>query len=70
MSMKTGAIDNGVARIAKRFAGRGAVVIAILMILFLVDLFVCHSSQAGGGGSTMPSEGPAGWDFRPSSGTR
>ncbi len=36
MSMKTGAIDNGVAHIAKRFAGRGAVVIAILMILFSI----------------------------------
>ncbi|MDQ2852021.1 MAG: YfcC family protein [Actinomycetota bacterium] len=36
MSMKTGAIDVGVAHIAKRFAGHGAVVIAILMILFSI----------------------------------
>lgn len=36
MAMRTGAIDNGVARIAKRFGARGAVVIAILMVLFSV----------------------------------
>ena len=36
MSMKTGAIDNGVARIASRFQSRGAVVIGILMVLFSI----------------------------------
>jgi uncharacterized ion transporter superfamily protein YfcC len=36
MSMRTGAIDNGVAHVAKRFGRRGAVVIAILMVLFSV----------------------------------
>jgi uncharacterized ion transporter superfamily protein YfcC len=36
MAMRTGAIDLGVARIAKRFGARGAVVIAILMVLFSV----------------------------------
>uniref|UniRef100_UPI002FC7CEF9 YfcC family protein n=1 Tax=Aeromicrobium sp. TaxID=1871063 RepID=UPI002FC7CEF9 len=36
MSMRTGAIDNGVARVAQRFGNRGAVVIAALMILFSV----------------------------------
>lgn len=34
MSMKTGAIDAGVARVARRFQSRGVVVIAILMVLF------------------------------------
>lgn len=34
MSMKTGAIDNGIAQVAQRFQSHGAVVIAILMILF------------------------------------
>ena len=34
VSMKTGAIDNGIARVAQRFQARGAVVIGILMILF------------------------------------
>ncbi|WP_332642235.1 YfcC family protein [Aeromicrobium sp.] len=34
MSMKTGAIDAGVARVARRFQSHGVVVIAILMVLF------------------------------------
>lgn len=34
MSMRTGAIDAGVARVAQRFQTRGVVVIAILMLLF------------------------------------
>lgn len=36
MAMRTGAIDIGVARVAKRFGARGAVVIAILMVLFSI----------------------------------
>jgi uncharacterized ion transporter superfamily protein YfcC len=36
MAMRTGAIDAGVARIAKRFGARGAVVIALLMVLFSI----------------------------------
>ncbi len=36
MSIQTGAIDNGVAHVAKRYGNRGAVVIAILMVLFSV----------------------------------
>jgi uncharacterized ion transporter superfamily protein YfcC len=36
MAMKTGAIDNGVARIATRMSGRGTVLIAVLMVLFSV----------------------------------
>ncbi len=36
MAMRTGAIDTGVARVAKRFSTRGAVVIAALMVLFSV----------------------------------
>ncbi|MGZ8735989.1 MAG: YfcC family protein [Nocardioides sp.] len=36
MSMQTGAIDNGVAHVAKRFGTRGAVVIALLMVLFSI----------------------------------
>jgi uncharacterized ion transporter superfamily protein YfcC len=36
MSMRTGAIDNGIARVAQRFGTRGAVVIAILMVLFSI----------------------------------
>ena len=36
MSMSTGAIDNGVAHVAKRYGTRGAVVIAILMVLFSI----------------------------------
>lgn len=34
MSMRTGAIDAGVARVAQRFQTRGVVVIAILMVIF------------------------------------
>ncbi len=36
MAMRTGAIDNGVARIAQRMSGRGTVLIAVLMVLFSV----------------------------------
>lgn len=36
MAMRTGAIDNGVAHVAKRYGARGAVVIAILMVLFSI----------------------------------
>ncbi|MET0766366.1 MAG: YfcC family protein [Aeromicrobium sp.] len=36
MSMKTGAIDAGIARVARRFQSRGVVVIAILMIVFSI----------------------------------
>ncbi|WP_460715500.1 YfcC family protein [Nocardioides dilutus] len=36
MAMRTGAIDNGVARIATRMSGRGTVLIAVLMVLFSV----------------------------------
>ena len=36
MAMRTGAIDTGVARVAKRFSARGAVVIAALMVMFSV----------------------------------
>jgi uncharacterized ion transporter superfamily protein YfcC len=36
MSMKTGAIDNGIAHVAHRFGHRGAVLIVILMVLFSV----------------------------------
>ncbi len=34
MSMQTGAIDSGIARVAQRYGSKGAVVIAILMVLF------------------------------------
>lgn len=34
MSMTTGAIDNGIARVADRYGSRGAVLIVILMVLF------------------------------------
>ena len=34
MSMRTGAIDNGIARVADRYSSRGAVLIVILMVLF------------------------------------
>ena len=34
MSMRTGAIDNGIARVAQRYGSRGAVLIVILMVLF------------------------------------
>ncbi len=36
MAMRTGAIDNGVARIASRMSGRGTVLIAVLMVLFSI----------------------------------
>ena len=36
LAMKTGAIDIGVARVANRFGGRGAVLIVILMVLFSI----------------------------------
>ncbi len=36
MSMRTGAIDNGIAQIAHRFGTRGAVLIVILMVLFSI----------------------------------
>jgi uncharacterized ion transporter superfamily protein YfcC len=36
MAMATGAIDNGVARVAGRLSGRGAVLIAVLMVLFSI----------------------------------
>jgi uncharacterized ion transporter superfamily protein YfcC len=36
LAMKTGAIDIGVARVANRFSGRGAVLIVILMVLFSI----------------------------------
>jgi uncharacterized ion transporter superfamily protein YfcC len=36
MSMSTGAIDNGIARVAHRFGTRGGVVIVILMVLFSI----------------------------------
>lgn len=36
MAMKTGAIDNGVARIAQRMSTRGLALIAVLMVLFSI----------------------------------
>lgn len=36
MSMQTGAIDNGVAHVAKRFGNRGALLIVMLMVLFSI----------------------------------
>lgn len=36
MSMRTGAIDNGIAHVAQRFQARGAVVIGLLMLLFSI----------------------------------
>src|SRR5512139_57459 len=36
MSMQTGAIDGGVAHVAKRYGNRGAVVIVLLMVLFSI----------------------------------
>ena len=36
MSMQTGAIDNGVAHIARRYGNRGALVIVMLMVLFSI----------------------------------
>ena len=36
MSLRTGAIDNGIAHVAQRFGSRGAVLIVILMVLFSI----------------------------------
>lgn len=36
MSMKTGAIDNGIAHVAKRYGNKGAILIVVLMVLFSV----------------------------------
>jgi len=36
MSMRTGAIDNGIAHVAQRFGHRGALVIVMLMVLFSI----------------------------------
>jgi uncharacterized ion transporter superfamily protein YfcC len=36
MSMRTGAIDNGIARVAARMRTRGAVLVAVLMVLFSI----------------------------------
>jgi len=36
MAMSTGAIDNGIARVAHRFSTRGAVLIVVLMVLFSI----------------------------------
>ena len=36
ISIRTGAIDNGIARVAQRFGTRGAVLIVILMVLFSI----------------------------------
>ena len=36
MSMRTGAIDNGIAHVARRFGHRGALVIVMLMVLFSI----------------------------------
>ncbi len=36
MSMRTGAIDNGIAHVAQRFSSRGAMVIVILMVLLSI----------------------------------
>lgn len=36
MSMRTGAIDAGIARVAQRFGNKGAVLIVILMVLFSI----------------------------------
>ncbi len=36
MAMRTGAIDNGVARIAQRMSTRGTILIAVLMVLFSI----------------------------------
>lgn len=34
--MRTGALDNGIARVAQRFSGRGGVLIVVLMVLFSI----------------------------------
>jgi uncharacterized ion transporter superfamily protein YfcC len=36
MSMRTGAVDNGIARVASRMGARGPVLIAVLMVLFSI----------------------------------
>ncbi|MDO5743137.1 MAG: YfcC family protein [Micrococcaceae bacterium] len=36
MGMRTGAIENGIARVAQRFSHRGAVLIVVLMVLFSI----------------------------------
>lgn len=36
MAMRTGAVDNGIARVAQRLSGRGTVLIVALMVLFSV----------------------------------
>ena len=36
MAMRTGAIDNGVARVAQRMSNRGALLIAVMMVLFSI----------------------------------
>ncbi|MDQ2743657.1 MAG: YfcC family protein [Chloroflexota bacterium] len=36
MGMRTGAIENGIARVAQRFSHRGAVLIIVLMVLFSI----------------------------------
>jgi uncharacterized ion transporter superfamily protein YfcC len=36
MSMRTGAVDNGITRVASRLGGRGPVLIAVLMVLFSI----------------------------------
>jgi uncharacterized ion transporter superfamily protein YfcC len=36
MSMKTGAIDNGIAHVAERYGNKGAVLIVVLMVLFSI----------------------------------
>lgn len=36
MSMKTGAIDNGIAHVAQRYGNKGAVLIVVLMVLFSI----------------------------------
>uniref|UniRef100_UPI0035668143 YfcC family protein n=1 Tax=Nocardioides sp. TaxID=35761 RepID=UPI0035668143 len=36
MAMQTGAIDNGIARVATRMSGRGTALIAVLMVLFSI----------------------------------
>jgi uncharacterized ion transporter superfamily protein YfcC len=36
MAMTTGAIDNGIARVATRMSGRGTALIAVLMVLFSI----------------------------------
>lgn len=37
MGLRTGAIDNGIARVAQRFANRGPVLIIVLMVIFSIS---------------------------------